>query len=255
MSPESSVSERFSLAGRTALVTGAGSGLGRAAAVALAEAGAWVACLDIDPAGAADTARRTGGGACALDVSDAEAVEEAVGGLAEERGRLDVLVNSAGIAGRGAAVSHDEAAFDRLLAVNLKGTFLMCRAAGRRMAEAGGGSIVNIASIAGLVGYPGSVGYQASKGGVVQLTRTLAVEWAEAGVRVNAVAPGHIATELVRKMWETEPELRDFFLSRTPMARLGEPEDVAGPILFLAGEAAAMITGQILAVDGGYTSQ
>ena len=123
------------------------------------------------------------------------------------------------------------------------------------MAEAGGGSIVNIASIAGLVGYPGSVGYQASKGGVVQLTRTLAVEWAEAGVRVNAVAPGHIATELVRKMWETEPELRDFFLSRTPMARLGEPEDVAGPVLFLAGEAAAMITGQILAVDGGYTSQ
>lgn len=249
------MTERFSLAGRTALVTGAGSGLGRAAAVALAEAGAWVACLDINLEGAEETARRVGGGAWALDVSDAEAVERTVSDLADRRGRLQALVNSAGIAGRGAAFSHDEATFDRLLAVNLKGTFLMCRAVGGRMAEAGGGSIVNIASIAGLVGYPGSVGYQASKGGVVQLTRTLAVEWAEAGVRVNAVAPGQVGTELVRKMWETEPELRDFFLSRTPLRRLGDPEDIAWPIVFLAGDGAAMITGQILAVDGGYTSQ
>lgn len=249
------MTERFSLTGRTALVTGAGSGLGRAAAVALAEAGAWVACLDINLEGAEKTARLTGGEAYALDVSDAEAAERTVSDLADRRGRLQVLVNSAGIAGRGPAFSHDEETFDRLLAVNLKGTFLMCRAVGGRMAEAGGGSIVNIASIAGLVGYPGSVGYQASKGGVVQLTRTLAVEWAEAGVRVNAVAPGQVGTELVRKMWETEPELRDFFLSRTPLRRLGDPEDIAWPIVFLAGDGAAMITGQILAVDGGYTSQ
>lgn len=249
------MTERFSLAGRTALVTGAGSGLGRAAAVALAEAGAWVACLDINLEGAEETARLTGGEAYALDVSDAEEAERTVSDLADRRGRLQVLVNSAGIAGRGPAFSHDESVFDRLLAVNLKGTFLMCRAVGGRMAEAGGGSIVNIASIAGLVGYPGSVGYQASKGGVVQLTRTLAVEWAEAGVRVNAVAPGQVGTELVRKMWETEPELRDFFLSRTPLRRLGDPEDIAWPIVFLAGDGAAMITGQILAVDGGYTSQ
>lgn len=114
---------------------------------------------------------------------------------------------------------------------------------------------MNIASIGGLVGYPGSVGYQLSKGAVVQLTRALAVEWAPHGVRVNAVAPGHIATDMVREIWETEPQLKDFFLSRTPMNRLGEPGDVAGPVVFLASDAAGMITGQILAIDGGYTAQ
>ena len=103
--------------------------------------------------------------------------------------------------------------------------------------------------------FPGSVGYQASKGGVVQLTRTLAVEWASSGVRVNAVAPGHIGTELVQKQWETEPELKRYFLSRTPMNRLGTPDDVAGPVVFLAGDASAMVTGQVIAVDGGYTAQ
>ena len=139
--------------------------------------------------------------------------------------------------------------------VNLKGSFNACRTFGRAMIETGGGSIVNIASIGGLVGFAGSVGYQASKGGVIQMTRTLAVEWAPAAVRVNAIAPGHIATTLVMKQWETEPELKEFFLDRTPMGRLGTPHHVVGAVIFLASDAAAMVTGHTLAIDGGYTAQ
>jgi NAD(P)-dependent dehydrogenase (short-subunit alcohol dehydrogenase family) len=122
------------------------------------------------------------------------------------------------------------------------------------MIAQGAGSIVNIASVGGLVGYPGSVGYQTSKGAVVQMTRSLAVEWGPHQVRVNAIAPGHIATELVQRQWLVEPHLKEFFLSRTPLDRLGEPDDIANAAVFLASDASRMITGQVLAVDGGYTS-
>ena len=131
----------------------------------------------------------------------------------------------------------------------------MCRAVGRKMIEQGKGSIINIASIGGIVGFAGSVGYQASKGGVIQLTRTLAVEWAPHQIRVNAIAPGHIATELVQKQWMSEPELKQFFESRTPMGHLGEPSDIAGATIYLAGNSSRMVTGQVLAIDGGYTAQ
>lgn len=245
----------FHLDGKVALVTGAASGLGKAIAFALGAAGAQVVCTDISVDSNRRVASRIGGTAVALDVTDAVAVDTAVAGAVNRAGRIDILVNSAGIGGRGPAAEYPDGLLERVIDVNLKGTFFMCRSVGTRMIEAGGGSIVNIASIGGLVAFPGSVGYQASKGGVVQLTRTLAVEWAAAGVRVNAVAPGHIATDLVRRQWETEPELKEYFLSRTPMNRLGTPEDVAGPVVFLAGDAAAMVTGQIVAIDGGYTAQ
>ena len=245
----------FHLDGKVALITGAASGLGKAIAFALGAAGAEVVCTDISVESNRRVANRIGGTAVALYVTDAVAVDTAVAGAVNRAGRIDILVNSAGIGGRGPAAEYPDGLLERVIDVNLKGTFFMCRSVGTRMIEAGGGSIVNIASIGGLVAFPGSAGYQASKGGVVQLTRTLAVEWAAAGVRVNAVAPGHIATDLVRRQWETEPELKEYFLSRTPMNRLGTPEDVAGPVVFLAGDAAAMVTGQIIAIDGGYTAQ
>ncbi len=245
----------FRLDGRRALVTGSAGGLGKAITLALRAAGAEVVGADIATEANRQVAGTVGGAAVTLDVSDKEAVEAAVGDISTRLGAIDVLVNSAGIGGRGSAADYPPDLLERVLDVNVKGSLYMCQAVGRRMIEQGGGSIINIASIGGLVGFPGSVGYQTSKGGVVQMTRTLAVEWAPSGVRVNAVAPGHIGTALVRRQWEVEPHLKEFFLTRTPMGRLGTPADVAGPVVFLAGDAAAMITGQVITVDGGYTAQ
>ena len=250
--------DRFSLLGRVALVTGAGSGLGETMARGLAIAGAVVVCADIDGEAAARVAEALGGEATAahIDVRDPDAVEAMAIDVAKMTGRIDVLVNSAGIGGRSPAVDYADDLWQNVLDVNLTGSFYVCRAVGRLMIQSGdGGSIVNIASIGGLVAFPGSVGYQASKGGVVQMTRSLAVEWAPHGIRVNAIAPGHIATAIVRRQWETEPELKLFFLSRTPSGELGTPEDLIGPVLFLTSDASRMVTGHILTVDGGYVAQ
>jgi NAD(P)-dependent dehydrogenase (short-subunit alcohol dehydrogenase family) len=211
-----------------------------------------VIAADVRLEGAAETAAaHEAVTACELDVRDAGAADAALTQLE----RLDVLVNSAGIGGWGPTESYPDETWEQVLAVNLTGTFNCCRAAGARMVADGSGSIVNVASTLGLVGFPGTVGYVASKGGVVQLTRALAVEWAAVGVRVNALAPSTIETPLIQRNRPERPELYERLLAATPLGRFGEPGELVGPALFLASDASSYVTGHVLAVDGGYLAQ
>jgi gluconate 5-dehydrogenase len=247
--------ETFGLAGRTILVTGGGGGLGSVMAKGLAGAGAAVAITDTDAdriAAVAKNVLAAGGRAVAerLDVTDADAIERVMDAVTARLGPIDGLVNLAGITWRGAAADFPRADWDRVLAVNLTGTFLCCQAAGRRMLARGQGSILNIASIAGHIGLPGTIAYIAAKGGVVMLTRGLAVEWASRGVRVNALSPSWFATDM-GNLIDREPEYRDRVLRRIPLGRLGRPEELVGAAVFLLSDAASMVTGHVLAVDGG----
>jgi NAD(P)-dependent dehydrogenase (short-subunit alcohol dehydrogenase family) len=221
----------------------------------LADAGAAVAVADIDAdrvRGVARAVEAAGGRAVAerLDVTDPEDVERVVEAVTLGLGSIDGLVNAAGITRRGPAADFPRADWDRVLAVNLTGTFLCCQAAGRRMVARGRGAIVNLASIAGHIGLPGTIAYIAAKGGVVMLTRGLAVEWAPHGVRVNALAPSWFATDM-GNLIDREPEYRDRVLRRVPLGRMGRPEELIGATVFLLSDAASMVTGHVLAVDGG----
>jgi len=254
------VADPFRLDGTVALVTGAGSGIGRATALVLAAAGADMAVAERPDrlAAAEDTARAAvacGRRALAvpLDVTRVADIEPALDRVERELGPIGVLVNNAGINRHAWALEVTEADWDAVLDTNLKGCFFCAQAAARRMVQRGGGVIVNIASQYGLVGYYRRAAYSASKGGLVNLTRTLAVEWADRGVRVNAVAPTFVWTPLLEKEFADRARLDDA-LSRVPMGRFATPEDVAYAVLYLASPAARMVTGHILVVDGGYTA-
>jgi NAD(P)-dependent dehydrogenase (short-subunit alcohol dehydrogenase family) len=232
---------------KRALVTGGSRGIGLAAAQALCEAGYEVTATGIDAAEIASMPKSAGLRAVVLDVCDQDAIKA----LLASFDRLDALVNCAGLIRRGGA-EFDPATFAEVLDVNLTGTMRVCMAA-KPLLAASRGAVVNTASMLSFFGGPAVPAYSASKGGVAQLTKSLAVAWAADGIRVNAVAPGWIATELTRPLY-MDAERADPILQRTPMRRWGAPEDVAGPIVFLCSEAARFITGVILPVDGGYAA-
>jgi NAD(P)-dependent dehydrogenase (short-subunit alcohol dehydrogenase family) len=252
--------EKFRLKDRTAVVTGGGQGIGLACAEALAEAGARVVIADRDQQAAdAACARLKASGYAAetvvMDVTDSARVAEVADQLASRHGKVDILVNNAGIARSEtpAELVTDEHWLN-VTDVNLNGTFWCCRAFGKHMLEAKSGSIVNIGSMSGfIVNKPqAQCYYNASKAAVHHLTKSLAAEWGARGVRVNAVAPTYIATPL-NAFVKNSPQMYDAWIGGTPMARMGEVDEIASVVLFLASDAASLMTGSIVLVDGGYT--
>lgn len=243
----------FSLSGKVAVVTGAASGIGAAIAETFAARGARVALLDMNlDAARSRAAGLTGAVAIACNVTDAKSVADALAEVQKQLGVPDIVVNSAGIVDLAPAEDLSQGAWDRTMAVNLTGTFLMAQAAGRVMiAEGKGGRIVNLASQAGSVAIDGHVAYCASKFGVIGVTKTLALEWGRHGITVNSVSPTVVLTELGRKAWDGPKG--EAMKALIPTGRFAEPEEIASAVLFLASDEAAMINGADLLVDGGYT--
>ncbi len=241
------------LAGKKAIVTGGGRGIGKTIALTLARAGADVAVLEMDQAAADQTAEEIAGIgsqslAVSVDVSDFDQVRDEVNKILDLWERIDIVVNNAGITRDGLLMRMSENDWDAVLNVNLKGAFNLCRAVNRAMMKQRSGCVINIASIIGMMGNAGQANYAASKGGLISLTKSLARELAPRGVRVNAVAPGFIATAMTDKI---PAELREKMIASIPLGRMGNPEDVARTVLFLASPESSYITGQVLVVDGG----
>jgi NAD(P)-dependent dehydrogenase (short-subunit alcohol dehydrogenase family) len=241
----------FGHAGRVVVITGAAQGIGAACARRFSQEKAEVVLLDIDDAHGEALAQELGATYLHCDVGDKLQVESAVAKIIAKHGRIDVLVNNAGIFKAADFLDVTEDDFDAVLRINLKGSFLMGQAVAREMAKAGHGSIVNMSSVNAVLAIPNIASYNVSKGGINQLTRVMALALAPHNIRVNAVAPGTIATELAARAVLTSDEAKAKILSRTPMKRLGEPAEVADVVAWLASDAASYVTGEIVVVDGG----
>lgn len=255
------IDKLFRMDGDVAFVTGAGGGFGRIASLALAGAGAAVVATDVDKPAADAVVREIadGGGramALALDAADRPAIGRAIDAAADAMGGLHVLVNNAGIARRGPTEELSDEDWNAIVEVNLSAVMAGCRAAAPHMFRHGDGRIVNVSSIMGLVGNRlfAHAGYQATKGALVNLTRSLGVEWASRGVRVNAVAPTFFRTNFGAAYMRSNPDLVARIEESTPMGRLGEPWELAGGLLYLSSRASSMVTGVTLPVDGGWTA-
>lgn len=249
---------QFRLDGKVSLITGASRGIGRALAEGLAGAGSDVVLTGRDgstlEAVAADIRRNTGRKAVCvvMDMGSLPDIERTVATAVKELGKVDVLVNNAGLNQRLSALEYTEEVWDTVIDVNLKGAFFLAQACGKDMAKRNSGKIINILSLTVAWGLPTVIAYSAAKAGLQQITRLLAVEWAEHNIRVNGIAPGFFRTDLTRAVQEDQRS--DWILNRTPLGRWGEPEELAGAAIYLASPASDFVTGQVLWVDGGMTA-
>jgi NAD(P)-dependent dehydrogenase (short-subunit alcohol dehydrogenase family) len=245
----------FRLDSRVAVVIGAGSGIGKASAMGLAAHGAIVVCADLQREAAQKTASGIGDQAKALtvDVTSTESVTELFRVVAADFQRLDIVVTTPGANVRKPIATYEDAEFDRVIELNLKGTFRVLREAGRRMSERGGGSIIAFSSIRSQVVEPGQGVYAATKAGIVQMVRALAAELGPKGVRVNAIAPGVVETPLTRPIKE-QPDWYDAYAAKSVFGRWANVDEMVGPVVYLASDASSYVTASVLFVDGGWTA-
>lgn len=255
--PPDFTSGLFDIAGRVAVVTGAGSGLGAAIAIGYGQAGARVVVVDVNDDGAnatVETIQKQGGVASLrhVDVTKKVQVDELADAVVAEHGKADILVNSAGTAYRCPVEDYPEDRFDFIIDLNLKGTYLCNQAFGRKMLAQQSGSIINIASIGSFIAYPGSSAYLASKGGVLGITRSMALEWRDRGVRVNAIGPTLMESPLTAAAGQQSSVTADFIKARMLRPRLGLPRELIGTAIFLASDASSLVTGHTVMCDDGY---